>query len=126
MVLDPDVPFTISVGTTYSVKIKGTETFRGFLIRLNGGDEDIDSVGVIDIDSDRYPLIGQIADACLTEVYPPVGGICHTRSTPITEVGGTLFFDEPATNILMDVTIVVSLRLTESIYHHSSYILNVV
>lgn len=122
--MDQEAAFPISAGTTYNVKIaQGTgNSMRGFLIRASGGSTEVDTVTALGIDE---PEATQVAESCLSQVTP-VGGLTHTNNLEKAEAGGTLSFNELASDVILDITVVERLLGSDSVYYHTSYKLNII
>lgn len=124
---------------TYNLTVESTggSDMLGFLMRLGGGADDLDTTDVFG--GDLYGA--QVASVC-TAI--DVGGICHTDNSPKEDrVGGDMTVSTVAANLPLDVTVVSrncgpNSPLTaesvvssfcspaESVYFHSTYNFTVV
>ena len=115
--------------------------FRGFLLRLDGGDDEIDTVGAL------LPLPSESKADDETEatnnnnnnnnnvtvargvchLLNEVGGVTHTTNAPKTSVSGLLHVADNNTsrNLQLEVTVVVENRLFSSIFYYSGFVLDV-
>lgn len=96
---------TLTVGREYQLTLQarrdGDNDLLGFLLRLGGGSQDLDTTtAFVDIANNETT---QYAAVCTD-----VGGLCHTHNNPKTAVvGGTLQLDAAAEDGLpLDVTVV--------------------
>lgn len=73
--LQPGVPFDITIGVDYDWKLitQGTN-FRGFLVRLDRGDGNVDTRYSLE----PYGYTSQVAESSCVNSYL-VGGVTHTR-----------------------------------------------
>ena len=92
--------------------------FRGFLIRIEG--EDIDTREYLEVPEGDDNMI--VASLCI--LVEDVGGVSHTNNNEKTEATALLRLTETATNLVMDVTMVVQNRDGAAEWYNSRYILN--
>jgi hypothetical protein len=140
---DGVVPITLIAGETHLIevsKIPGTnetQPFRGFLLRVDGGIENIDTA---DAFSGNFYENSKLSDMCSAQ---GVGGLTHKSNAAVNVSGSNFIIDQPATAIMLDVTIVVRLcnensplaqapndnvtacNPAESIYYYSAFKINV-
>jgi hypothetical protein len=129
----PNALIEILTDQTYNITVEATggTSLLGFLMRLGGGADDLDTTDVF----------GELYGAQVAAVCTPldVGGICHTNNMPKEDrVGGGLTISTVSANLPLDVTVVsrncgpqpplttessVSSFCTpaESVYFHSVY-----
>ena len=134
-VLDPDSPSIIlqagvehawMVADGSSQSRQPSEGFRGFLLRLGGGrgvgegadDAEIDTTVALSSASDN---VKEAFAACV--LSQGVGGVTHNENELKTAVSGILRLDEIASDLQLDVTVVVENRNSNSVYYYSSYTL---
>lgn len=139
------MPITLIAGRRHHIKVSNirgtneTTPFRGFLLRLDGGIENIDTR---DAFFGSFYENSQLADICLAQ-DPTVGGLTHINNDPVNVSSSNLILDEPVTNMTLEVTIVVRLcdvdspqaaapndivtacNPAESIYYYSAFKINV-
>ena len=92
--------------------------FRGFLIRIEG--EGIDTREYLDVPVSDDNI--QIASLCV--LVEDVGGVSHTNNFEKTQATALLRLPETATNLVMDVTMVVQNRDEAAKWYNSRYLLN--
>ncbi|CAB9514038.1 receptor-like protein kinase [Seminavis robusta] len=113
-------PNEITVGDMHTWTLEITDgIYRGFLVRLGGGDSGVDTVESIKSDLD----IVQPASAC--ENFQ-VGGVTHTNAEDKTIIEGTLSVDAKSANMPLDVTVVIENTNGVSIYYYTGYQLTAV
>jgi len=117
-VLTTGTTFTISPGEDHTVTLETTSAsfFRGFLIRI--GETDVSTLGAINPAPDE--TLASVAAVC-----SDVGGIGHNSGIEKTSINGVIRFDEPASNMPVDVTVVVANRGNDSTFYFTSYSLTV-
>ena len=111
-----------------------TTTFRGFLFRLgppdnNGALSGNTTISVITKEALRVwegddENVRLASTVCITNEQ--VGGLTHTSSVEKPSATGLLRMDDPAENLLLDVTVVVRNQGTDSIFYYTQYALNAV
>lgn len=115
----PTTKLSFPVGQVLDVSVSASQIpFLGFLIRVQppGG---IDGSGTLEpIDADTT----QNAEVCVT----PVQGITHKNNLPKLLINGTIRFDEPINDVIIDVTIVFTNGAPASIYAYTGYKVNFV
>jgi hypothetical protein len=127
--LDEDT-LALPVGVPLTWTLKTTaRPFRGFLLRVNGGDNNIDTRGALLPHTSSEPNttttdddnnnVTQAQGICL--VYHGVGGVCHTNNQEKQSVSGILYLDDASTNLQLDVTVVIENRYHSSIYYYSGF-----
>ena len=127
--LDPNTPITLQAGVEHTWMVSdgtaqsrmNSEGFRGFLLRLGGGgvragDTGIDTTVALSSANDN---VKEAFAACV--LSQGVGGMTHTDNNLKTAVSGILRLEETATDLQLDVTIVVENRNSNSEYYYSSY-----
>ena len=105
---------SFTIGTDYNLKITGTKTFRGFLMRLDETETTtIDALagGGSDI---------QVSDLCTGS---GVGGVTHTSASDKSSVTATLKLDDAAAEMPLDVIVVVSNSEAGSEFYHTRFLL---
>ena len=110
--------------------VEGQEEFRGFLFRLSGATEDVDTKGALTVSSD-LPVLEQISNLCLDL---DLSGITHLDNNLKSQVEAVLFMSEPQANLTLQVTAVVQNRLVDdgnvtefiSEYYYDEFMLNAV
>ena len=146
--LVPDVPVDLETGKLYQVVVQTTTFFRGFLARLAGGDEDINTTPIFQIFEDETDL--QFSDPCLSlgvslnarairavslrkilirsrrlfVFSSQVGGVTHRDRNNKTSITFFLEFDQPSNSMALDVNVVQS-NPSPSVFYYSQYIINV-
>jgi hypothetical protein len=115
-------PVDLLVGETHTWTLtsNGGREFRGFLLRLNGGDDNIDTTDALSGGNSV-----QVARTTCINTYN-VGGVTHTNNGGKSAVSGSLLLEDPSPNMLLDVTIVIENRNGVSTYYYSSFKLNAV
>jgi hypothetical protein len=114
---EPNMPTILPTGQDISFRI---ETFqvalRGFLIRVEAPDPDVDLTGTIASDS---PLV-QNAAACDQESGNVVG-LTHTDASEKAIVNATLRLDHVAVNVTIGVTVVFINNANLSVFAYDNY-----
>jgi hypothetical protein len=100
---------TFAVGEDVKVTVAG-KSFKGFLVRL--GQTDVDTKGAFTPGGDDV----QVASACFD-----AGGITHKSGSVKTTVSATLNLAEAATDMPVDVTVVVVNSGGKSEYYYSQF-----
>lgn len=96
-----------------------TDTFfRGFLIRIEG--EGVDTTDYLDAPEGDDNI--RVVSLCV--LIKEVGGVSHTNNSEKTEATALLRLPEPAAELAMDVTMVVSNRDGAAEWYNSRFILN--
>ena len=124
--LDPNTEFDVPIGVNHVWKVSmppDSEGFRGYLLRLDGGDDELDTTEALT----NIPGMGgtvQVANVCVeTE---GVGGVTHNSRVRKKDVEGRLRLDETGSNLNLDVTVVLNNRNGLSQFYYSHFILNAV
>jgi hypothetical protein len=94
--------------------------FRGFLIRLDARTRGVDTTVAL---SSANGNVQEAFTACIE--VEGVGGLTHTDNALKTSVVGTLRLDEEASDLQLDVTVVMENRNGNSVYYYSAYQLNI-
>jgi hypothetical protein len=102
-------PSTFSINTDYALTIRGG-TFRGFLMRLGNTGVSTEEV---------FSVFG--SDIQLAAVCTDVGGVTHSSPDEKTEVAAALNLEAAASNMPLDVTIVVKNSGGASEYYYSQF-----
>lgn len=122
-ILQPGVKLTLQSGVDQTWTLSSTSDvgFRGFLLRLSGGTDEVDTrVALSSVSKD----VQEAFTACV--VTQGVGGATHTNADPKFSVSGVLRIEETARNLDLDVTVVVINHNRESTYYYSSFTLDFV
>ncbi|CAB9501064.1 expressed unknown protein [Seminavis robusta] len=127
--LDPDVPFDAPIGMahtwTLTVDLDGLQSrpFRGFLVRVGGGDGNVGADDALEILDESG---ADVQEALVCAAQPGVGGLTHTSNDEKTCVMGALVLEELNTNIPVDVTVVIENREEKSAYFYNQFKINAV
>mmetsp|Transcript_16647 Transcript_16647/g.23449 ORF Transcript_16647/g.23449 Transcript_16647/m.23449 type:complete len:243 (+) Transcript_16647:141-869(+) len=115
--LTPETPFVVDNGETYTFKLKGTtDKFKGFLVRF--GDEIKDFSGTLVPSSAGVQDNGICGDL--------LGQITHQTADLKDEITADFKVETAATNIPMDVTVVLINKTTPgSEYYNARFIITV-
>jgi hypothetical protein len=100
---------------SWTLSSRDQNGFRGFLLRLSGTDQVDTTVALSSADTN----VQEALDACI--VAQGVGGVTHTDNDVKTGVSGVLRLDEVASNLLLDVTVVIENRNSVSTFFYSGY-----
>jgi hypothetical protein len=111
------LPIKLDLNWTLSVT-PGYRPFRGFLLRVNGGDNEVDTLDAL-LPSNEDDNATQKLAIC--NFYQEVGGLTHTSSLEKNQVSGIFRLDEPSNRVALDVTVVVENRIHSSISYYSGY-----
>eukprot|EP00797_Seminavis_robusta_P030259 Sro628_g178050.1 receptor-like protein kinase (990) ;mRNA; r:24176-27788 len=121
--LSSSVPFQVEIDQDHTWELySGSDGFRGFLLRLDGGNGNIDTTASLG----NLPGMGgmvQVADVCTTQ---GVGGATHRSKLLKSSVSGSLFVGQESRSMTLDVTVVVANANGVSEYYYSSYTLHAV
>jgi hypothetical protein len=99
----------IPVGVDTVLAVSGTE-FKGVLFRMSAGN--------VDVTNNLVPGTNtQVAAVCTA----PVKGVTHTNHDLKSTATGTVRFDQPLSNITMDVTVVLQNNVSGSFYYYSGF-----
>jgi hypothetical protein len=114
-------PFDVPIGQDHVWELV-SPGFRGFLLRLDGGDDEIDTIDALG------PVLGmggmvQVAEVCTRQ---GVGGVTHRSRQLKNATSGSLRLDQESRGMNLDVTVVIENVNGLSEYYYSSYILNAV
>jgi len=118
--LDPATTHDIPIGMdhTWELAASSNDTaFRGFLLRLDGGTEGINTTAALSGKGGRV----QIAETVCVETEG-VGGVTHTSRKLQTSVSGKLRLDELSEDMNLDVTVVARNRNDVSIFYYSAFV----
>ena len=122
--LQAGVVSQIVVGTSYSLELVATtptNTFRGFLIRLES--PNVDTIEAMSVPENANGI--QVSDYFCVNIEG-VGGLTHTTSNDKTQVSGLLQVDETAMDLTLDVTVVVQNRPGVSEWYYSQFLLQAI
>jgi hypothetical protein len=111
LITDQVLPFT--VGTSYNLRVVGSQPYKGILIRLQAS-QGVDTSNALLEDTD---LLGP-AHVCTS----PVVGINHNSAVLKNNQGGTIRLDEPS-DVFLDITIVNVLDDNNSEFYYSRFAL---
>lgn len=111
--LTTDQALPLNVGMDYSLRVIGSQAYKGILIRLSAS-QGVDTTNALLEDSD---LLGP-ANVC---TFPAVG-INHNTAVLKNDQGGTIRLDEPS-DVFLDITIVNVLNDTNSEFYYSRFAL---
>jgi len=115
--LQPGVPFDIELGVDYKWKLLTAGTFfRGFLIRLGNGDDQVDTRQSLATDSNT----AKVAQTACVDAFM-VGGITHSSNVLKNLEEGVLRVHLPSQNMPLDITVVIQNRNSYSIYYYSGF-----
>lgn len=109
----------ISVGTRHSIELVSiipSNTFRGFLMRLES--PDVDTVEALSVPANVNNI--QISKLMCVNIEG-VGGLTHTGREDKNRVKGFLQVDEQAWDLYLEVTVVVQNSLGISEWYYSEY-----
>lgn len=101
-----------AVGKDVELKIDGNTSFKGFLVRLG-------ETGGVQTDK-AFTVSGN--DVQKSAACYDVGGVTHTNGSAKNSVSTTLNLAEPAANMPVDVTVVVSNSGGQSEYYYSQFL----
>ena len=104
---------TFPVGTEVPIRLEG-DNYKGFLLRLSSP-SGVTTVDALSADSDDVQVSGLCTD------QETVGGLTHTSNLEKTLVEGFLLMDEAATDLILDVTVVMQNNGGNSQYTYGSF-----
>jgi hypothetical protein len=123
-VLTPNMPMDIPAGVDLSWEVTGSDAFRGFLLRLDGGSGNVDTTASLGPNPGQGGTV-QVAENVCVDIYG-VGGVTHRSRALQASASGRLIVDEVSQGMNLDVTIVVENRNQVSEYYYTGYVLNAV
>jgi hypothetical protein len=120
--LQEGVPFQIDIGADNQWRLVTAGTFfRGFLVRLDRGDGNVDTRASLDSTTNT----GKLAEEACQSSYL-VGGVTHNSNSLKNMEEGVLNVDLPSQNMPLDVTVVIQNRNDVSIYYYSGFIIHAI
>ena len=131
--LEPDSPTDFSTGVSHTLTIVANNApFRGFLARIEGAVVDNDETMFLGTTSALAAAANssndvQVALSTCINVNR-VGGVTHTSNDEKMSVSAILKMDEPAMNLLLDITVVIRNSNSQDVseWYFSRFVLNAI
>lgn len=112
---------------TLSTTLPDEGMFKGFLLRLGPGDDSASTASTtesLQVSAEDNTEVKIATSVCIDN--EGVAGLTHTDATEKTTATGVLRMDEVASNLILDVTVVVLNQGAESEYYYTQYVLNAI
>ena len=116
------------INQAHTLELSSDEPFKGFLIRL--GPLPSESEFLTDFTMALTPQDGNDANVKVEQTHcidiENVGGVTHTDSNEKNRVTAMLQMDEPASDMIMDITVVIVNSGETSEFYYSQLLMNAV
>jgi hypothetical protein len=119
--LKSSAPFDVPIGQDHVWELVSSG-FRGFLLRLDGGEGTIDTIDALGPLSGMGGMV-QVAEVCTSQ---GVGGVTHRSRVLKNATSGFLRLDQESLGMNLDVTVVIKNANGQAEHYYSSYTLNAV
>ena len=123
-VLSPNRAMDVPIGVVNEWEISGSDAFRGFLMRLDGGTGNVDTTASLEPNPGQGGSV-QVAESVCVNAYG-VGGVTHRSRALMSSASGRLLLDEVSQGMNLDVTVVVENRNQNSEYYYTGYVIHAV